>query len=39
MIITKSEPFTSEEIKQLDEVFEVYIKTVIDLDKKSAVPA
>lgn len=34
MIITKKEPFTSEEISQLKEVFEVYIKTVIDIEKK-----
>ena len=34
MIMTKSEPFTREEIKQLKEEFEVYIKTVIDIDKK-----
>lgn len=34
MIITKTEPFTKEEIKQLSEQFEVYIKTVIDITKK-----
>lgn len=34
MIITKSEPFTSIEIEQTSEQFEVYIKTVIDIDKK-----
>lgn len=34
MIITKSEPFTEEEIQQLKAEFEVYIKTVIDLEKK-----
>lgn len=34
MIITKSEPFTLEEIEQLKEQFEVYIKTVIDISKK-----
>ncbi len=34
MIVTKSKPFTLEEIKKLKEEFEVYIKTVIDLDKK-----
>lgn len=34
MIITKSEPFTKEEIENLKEVFEVYIKTVIDIEKK-----
>lgn len=34
MIITKSEPFTPEEIDQLKEQFEVYIKTVIDIEKR-----
>jgi hypothetical protein len=34
MIITKSTPFTNEEINQLKEVFDVYIKTVIDINKK-----
>jgi len=34
MILTKSEPFTAEEIEQLKEQFEVYIKTVIDVEKK-----
>lgn len=34
MIITKSEPFTKEEIEKLREVFDVYIKTVIDVEKK-----
>jgi hypothetical protein len=34
MIITKSEPFTQEEILQLKGEFDVYIKTVIDIDKK-----
>lgn len=34
MIITKSVPFTKDEISQLSEVFEVYIKTVIDIEKK-----
>ncbi|HEX7017551.1 MAG TPA: DUF5674 family protein [Patescibacteria group bacterium] len=34
MIITKSEPFTLEEIDQLKEQFEVYIKTVIDIEKR-----
>jgi hypothetical protein len=34
MILTKSEPFTPEEIVQLKEQFEVYIKTVIDIEKK-----
>lgn len=34
MIITKSEPFTKEEVEKLGELFEVYIKTVIDIEKK-----
>jgi hypothetical protein len=34
MIITKSEPFTKEQIKELKELFDVYIKTVIDIKKK-----
>ncbi len=34
MIITKSEPFTREEIEKLKEQFDVYIKTVIDINKK-----
>lgn len=34
MIITKSEPFTRGEIEKLKEVFDVYIKTVIDINKK-----
>ena len=34
MIITKFEPYTAEEIKQLAEKFEIYIKTVIDLENK-----
>lgn len=34
MIITKSEPFTKEEIQKLKEIFDVYIKTVIDVDNK-----
>lgn len=34
MIITKSEPFTKEEIIKLRELFDVYIKTVIDVEKK-----
>lgn len=33
MIITKEEPFTQEEIKQLRELFDVYIKTVIDIER------
>lgn len=34
MTITKSEPYTKEEIKKLRELFDVYIKTVIDIEKK-----
>lgn len=34
MIITKPEPFTKDEIKKLRELFDVYIKTVIDIRKK-----
>lgn len=34
MIITKSIPYTKEEIKKLQEVFDAYIKTVIDVEKK-----
>jgi uncharacterized protein DUF5674 len=34
MILTKSKPFTCDEIKQLKEQFEIYLKTVIDLKKK-----
>jgi hypothetical protein len=34
MIITKSEPFTKEEIEKLKEHFVVYIKTVIDVERK-----
>lgn len=34
MIITKSTPFTKEEIEKLREQFDVYIKTVIDIKNK-----
>ncbi|KXK11110.1 MAG: hypothetical protein UZ22_OP11002000494 [Microgenomates bacterium OLB23] len=34
MILTQSTPFTSQQIDQLKEQFEVYIKTVIDIEKK-----
>lgn len=34
MIITKNTSYTKEEIEKLREQFEVYIKTVIDVDKK-----
>lgn len=33
MIITKTKPFTKDEIKKLRELFDVYIKTVIDVEK------
>lgn len=34
MIITKPEPFTKEEVTQLKEQFDTYIKTVIDVNRK-----
>lgn len=34
MIITKSKPYTREEIEKLKECFDVYVKTVIDVEKK-----
>ena len=34
MTITKDKPFTLEEIEKLKEQFEVYIKTVIDIEEK-----
>lgn len=34
MIITTSEPFTKEEIENLREQFDIYIKTVIDIEKR-----
>lgn len=34
MVITKSTPFTSKEIRKLQEQFDTYIKTVIDLERK-----
>lgn len=34
MILTQSHPFTTGEINQLKEQFDVYIKTVIDIQKK-----
>ena len=34
MIITKSKPYTKEEIEMLKEVFDSYIKTVIDVKIK-----
>lgn len=35
MIITKSEPFTKEEIEKLCEQFDIYIKIVIDVERKA----
>lgn len=34
MIITKDKPFSIEEIEKLKEQFDVYIKTVIDIERK-----
>lgn len=34
MIITKSKPFTKREIEKLKELFGIYIKTVIDINRK-----
>ena len=34
MTIIKDLPYTKEEIKKLKEIFEVYIKTVIDVNKE-----
>ncbi len=34
MIITKSQPFTKKEIENLRELFDTYIKTVIDINRK-----
>lgn len=34
MIITKNEPFTNDEILKLREIFDIYIKTVIDIKNK-----
>ena len=34
MIITKKEPFTKEEVEELAEEFDTYIKTVVDIEKK-----
>lgn len=34
MIITQSEPFTLDQIEELKKRYEVYIKTVIDLERK-----
>ncbi|MFH2085576.1 MAG: DUF5674 family protein [bacterium] len=35
MIITQSTPFTLEQIEKLKEQFDVYIKTVIDIEQKT----
>lgn len=34
MVITKSEPYSLQEIEQLKEMFDVYIKTVIDIENR-----
>lgn len=34
MILTITEPYTKEEIEKLRELFDVYIKTVIDIKRK-----
>jgi len=34
VIITKTDPYSKDEIKKLRELFDVYIKTVIDIKKK-----
>lgn len=34
MVLTKSSPYTKEEIKRIRELFDVYIKTVIDIKRK-----
>lgn len=34
MIITKTEPYTKDELEKLKEVFDSYIKTVIDIEKR-----
>ena len=34
MILTKTEPYTKEEIGKLQEQFDTYIKTVIDIQRK-----
>lgn len=33
MIIKSSKPYTLEQIEKLKEIFDVYIKTVIDIEK------
>ena len=34
MIISKSTPYTKEEIKKLRDLFDTYVKTVIDVEKE-----
>lgn len=34
MVITKNQPYTKQEIKELKEFFDIYIKTVIDVKRK-----
>ena len=34
MIVTKTEPYTKEEVEKLREQFDTYIKTVIDIEQK-----
>lgn len=34
VVITKNSPFTNDEIEKLKETFDIYIKTVIDIEKK-----
>jgi len=34
MIITTNKPYTKKEVKKLKEIFDVYVKTVIDIKKK-----
>ncbi len=34
MTITKSSPYTKDEVEKLKEMYDVYIKTVIDVQKK-----
>lgn len=34
MIITKTKPFNNEEVEKVKELFDVYIKTVIDVKRK-----
>ena len=34
MVLTKAEPFSKKEIEKIRELFDVYIKTVIDVEEK-----